>query len=233
MAIRPELGAYVERVFGGAWTTREGRKVPEGDDLKLGNDAVELDAVVLYADLADSTELVRRYQPEFAAEIYKNYLYCAGRIIGQNGGAITAYDGDRVMAVYIGESKNSSAARTALQINWAVDQVINPALKAQYPSSPYVVKQKVGVDASELLVAQTGIRGNHDLVWVGDAANTAAKMAALPTRYASYISEAVYDRLSMDAKFNDGEGSMDMWRFLGHLAEAGRSVYASNWMQDF
>ena len=49
--------------------------VPESDDLKLSNDAVNLDATVLYADMAGSTNLVSTYKPEFAAEVYKTFLH--------------------------------------------------------------------------------------------------------------------------------------------------------------
>jgi hypothetical protein len=48
---------------------------------------------VLYADLADSTKLVDEYQRPFAAEIYKTFLHCAGKIIRAEDGTITAYDG--------------------------------------------------------------------------------------------------------------------------------------------
>ena len=72
--------------------------------------AVKLDGTVLYADLDDSTNLVDSYEPEFAAKIYKAYLSCAAKVIRSEGGEITSYDGDRIMAVYIGDSKNSSAA---------------------------------------------------------------------------------------------------------------------------
>ena len=50
---------------------------------------------------------------------------------------ITAYDGDRVMAVYIGDSKNSSAVRTALKLNFAVERIINPGITDIYPRSRY------------------------------------------------------------------------------------------------
>src|SRR5207248_4620847 len=100
--------------------------------LKLNNDAVKLDATVLYADLSASTGLVDGYKQHFAAEIYKAYLHCAAKIIRSEDGVITAYDGDRVMAVFIGTSKNTSAARSALKINWAVKNIVNPALKDQY-----------------------------------------------------------------------------------------------------
>ena len=179
MALIEDLKREVERIFKSAWTTRAGNVVPESENIKLGNDAVEIDGTVLYADLTASTLLVDTQTPLFAAEIYKTYLLCAAKIITAEGGSITAYDGDRIMAVFIGDSKNSSAAKTALKINYSVEHIINPALRNQYPNSTYKVRQTVGIDTSKLTVARTGIRGSNDLVWVGRAANYAAKLAAL------------------------------------------------------
>lgn len=55
MALKDELETYANDVFTEIWTRRAGQKVPETDDLALRNEAVELDATVLYADLAAST----------------------------------------------------------------------------------------------------------------------------------------------------------------------------------
>src|SRR5450756_2028111 len=80
-----QLTKFVGDTFGTSWTTSDGRVVPDVDSLPLKNQAVTFDtATVLYADLAESTALVRKYKPFFAADIYKNYLYCAGRIIERN-----------------------------------------------------------------------------------------------------------------------------------------------------
>ena len=121
--------------------------------------------------------LVDTRKPRVAAEIYKSYLACAAKIIRSQVGVITAYDGDRIMAVYIGDGKNNAAVRTALKINFAVTKIINPAIADIYDSS-YSVRQSVGIDSCELFVARTGIQGSNDLVWVGRAANYAARLSA-------------------------------------------------------
>src|SRR4051794_12445175 len=126
MALADDLRAYVKKTIDDQWERRDGQAVPEAEDLSLKNEAVDLDAVVLYADLADSTNLVKGWKDWFAAEVYKNYLYCAARIVRSMGGEITAYDGDRIMAVFIGDAKNSNAAKTGLRINWAVGDIIKP-----------------------------------------------------------------------------------------------------------
>lgn len=223
-----QLRMFAKDAFETSWTTRDGRVVPDVDSLPLKNDAVEFEsATVLYADLAESTALVDKYRPFFAADIYKNYLYCAGRIIERNEGAITAYDGDRVMAVFLGGSKNTNAAKCALQINYAVKEIIQPAITAVWTNEKYVVRQKVGIDTSSLFVAKTGVRGANDLVWVGNAANRAAKMAALSSTYSSYISVDVYGMLHESAKLG-GDPKRNMWKDLGE-ADLGFGIYGSTW----
>ncbi len=223
-----ELTTLVKDVLNTAWATREGRVVPEASDLKLGNDAITLDGTVLYADLADSTGLVQGYKNWFAAEVYKCYLMCASELIRGNGGSITAFDGDRVMGVFIGDSRNSNAAKCALQINYAVTQIINPAIKEKYPTSAYEVKQAVGIDSSSLFVAKTGVRGDNDLVWIGRVANYAAKLCSLRDgNYASVITADVYNKLSESSKYG-GDPKQDMWtKFTWQ--ETGLTAYRSSW----
>lgn len=223
-----ELTALVKDIFNTKWATREGRVVPEATDIKLGNDAVTLDGTVLYADLADSTGLVQGYKDWFAAEVYKAYLMCASEMIRGNGGAITAFDGDRVMGVFIGDNKNSAAAKCALQINYSVTQIINPEIKAKYPTSAYEVKQAVGIDTSSLFVAKTGVRGDNDLVWVGRAANYAAKLCTLRDGvFASIITSEVYNKLGDTSKYG-GDPKQDMWtKFTWQ--ETGLTAYRSSW----
>src|SRR6266699_1883277 len=137
MSLDSELKEEVASIFRQQWTERDGYKVPESNDLKLANDGVNLDATVLYADMTDSTVLVDSYKPQFAAEVYKAFLHCAAKIVRSEGGEITAYDGDRIMGVFIGGTKNTSAGRAALKINYARRSIINPAIKTQYPKSTY------------------------------------------------------------------------------------------------
>lgn len=226
MALADELRAEIKKIFRDQWTPREGEVVPESENLKLGNDAVKLNGTVLYADLAASTTLVSSQQPHFAAEVYKTYLYCAAKIIRSEGGVITAYDGDRIMAVYIGGTKNTSAVRTGLKINWVVKNLINPALKEQYPETTYEMKQTVGIDTSDLFVTRTGIRGYNDLVWVGRAANYAAKLTALPPDYPTWITKAVFDVLMEEAKTSNGTPMWEarLWTAMGNI-----SIYRSSW----
>ena len=227
MGLLEDIRGEVASIFATKWERRKGQVVPEAGDVRLGNDAVTLDGTVLYADLAGSTTLTRDYKDFFAAEIYKSYLVAACRIIRKEGGEIVAFDGDRVMAVYLGDNKNTSAARTALKINWTMKNVVNPAIKKQYPNTSFTVSQAVGIDTSALFVAKTGIRGSNDLVWVGRAANYAAKLCGIrESGYSSYITEDVFKLLHSNAKYG-GNPRQSMWE-KRPWSGVGHTIYRSN-----
>lgn len=226
MALLEDLKAEVATVFREAWEAATGRVVPVPTSIGLGNKAIEFGtATVLYADLDGSTAMVEKMSWKFSAEIYKTYLHCAAKIIKAQGGAITAYDGDRIMAVFIGEGQCSGAATAALQLNYAVSQIINPAIQAQY-TTDFVVKHVVGVDTSPIRAARTGVRGDNDLVWVGRAANYAAKLTAMSSDWPAWITGDVYNMLTPDLKQSNGEY---VWEAQQWTAMNNMSVYRSNW----
>jgi len=215
----------VRTIFETAWTETKGQVVPKSGDLGLSNVGRSISATVLYADMDSSTEIVDRYNVKFAAELYKAFLLCATRTIRLNGGEVRSFDGDRVMGVFIGDRKNSDAAKTGLQINYLVKKAINPALKNQYPSTNFTLRHTVGIDTSDMLVVRSGIRNNNDLVWVGSAANHAARMNTLSSDIATRITPAVYKKLNEKSKFG-GDPKHNMWTSADWN---GQTIYRSSW----
>ena len=225
--MKEDLNNEVAAIFRSAWSERDGNVVPTDESIKLGNDAVKLTATVLYADLADSTHLVDTNIGSFAAEVYKTFLHCAAKIIRSETGVITAYDGDRIMAVFVGGTKNTQAVRSALKIHYAAKQIITPAMRAMYSDrNGETVKHVVGIDTSELFVARTGVRGANDLVWVGRAANHAAKLATLPEAYSTYITKEVYEGM---LEIGRTTGGRLMWERVRWNTFDNRIIYRSNW----
>lgn len=58
MALKEDLLVEVDGIVKSRWDTRNGQVVPSPEDVQLGNHAVTLEATVLYADLANSTNMV-------------------------------------------------------------------------------------------------------------------------------------------------------------------------------
>ena len=227
-----ELKTTVTGIFKGTWRETEGRVIPNPGDLRLDNEARSFDAAtVLYADLAESTSLVDNYPWQFSAEVYKSYLRCAARIISDEGGSITAYDGDRVMAIFLSDNKNTRAVRTAMKIAHVVRNIINPALKEQYPKEIYSVAHSIGIDTSPIHAASIGVRGDNDLVWVGRAANHAAKLAGKHGQ-PIWITKEVHDVIHDSVKF-DSKKSASMWHQSSWSDMNNRTIFGTNYYVSF
>jgi class 3 adenylate cyclase len=230
MSSLEEIKSEIGTILKGDWSTREGAQVPEPEDVQLGNNAVKLVGTVLYADLAESTELVNSYKDWFAAEVYKSFLRSACRVIQKNRGTVTAFDGDRVMAVYLGEGQNTDAVGSALEINYVVSALINPMIQERFKVPDLKVQHAVGIDRSPLFIARTGVRGSNDLVWVGRAANYAAKLSSIRDgTFATWITTEVYDNMQDSVKYSKGQNtSASMWE-KRKWNPRGIDVYGSTW----
>lgn len=232
MGLKADLTAEAKTILTGVWQEEVSTKVPVPEDLRLNmNHAKHLEsATVLYADLDGSTDMVDGFKWWFAAEIYKAYLRSAAQIIRSEGGTITAYDGDRIMAIFVGDSKNTTAVRTALKINYAVEEILRPAIKSKYPTADFTLKHVIGIDTSELRAARVGVKGDNDIVWVGRAANYAAKLCSESGR-PLWITKAVYDNINESVKTSNGS---PMWESFKWTTMNNIDVYGSTyrWVLD-
>ena len=232
VGVKEDIESEVNVIFKSAWTIEETTKIPDPEDLKLGNHGKLIDGVLLYADLEDSTRLVSNYSREFSAEVFKAFLLSACRLIKLHGGSITSFDGDRVMAIFASGDKNSAAAKVGLQINHAIMNVVNPAMRAFYSSTDYKIKHVVGIDSGKILAARTGVRNDSDIVWVCPGANYAAKMCSIRgTSYRTFLSEDVYNHLLDPSKFG-GTVRSNMWERY-YWSDEARYIYGSNWSWSF
>ena len=227
-----EIETQIENMLRDRWTTRNARAVPEVESLTLKHNlAAEFEGAVLYADLAGSTKLVDEYKTFFAAQIYKAFLEGCCEVIRNNGGTITAFDGDRVMAVFTGESKCSDAARTGLQIRFVVER-IRGIFAQQYKMSSEIVDYAVGIAVSKLFAVRVGVKGDNDIAWIGSAANHAAKLSEIrDPRYKTFVSGQVFARLSRNVRLSSPERKL-MWSDLSPR-ESPKSVFASSWQWSF
>jgi class 3 adenylate cyclase len=233
MALADTLETDIKTIFGSTWNVRDGQVVPETEDIALANGAVKLDAVILYTDLANSTKLARAFPRSVAAKIVRAFLSSMTRLVKEHDGAVRSFDGDRVMGVFVGGSKNTNAAKCALKMNYTVLKILKPRAEAKFPS----LKQKgfriahcVGVARSEnIYVVRGGVRGSNDLVFVGSAPNIAAKLSEVRNSpYNTYITWDVYNNLPRDARI--GSNGKNMWESVYRpLGDERWHCYRSSW----
>ncbi|MYS53824.1 hypothetical protein GTW46_27825 [Streptomyces sp. SID6013] len=234
MGLAEDIEKAVAEVVCSDWDARTGNVVPTTDTVKLSNGAVEIDAVYLYADLADSTGLARDFARTTAAKVIRAYLDATCRVIRACGGEIRSFDGDRVMAIFMGGSKNTNAADCALKIHRVVEDIVRPKVEANLSSiktKGFEIKHCVGIDSGTALVVRGGVRGHNDLVSIGRAPNVAAKLSDIRDgSYRTYITGAVFGRLAERAKLSN-PNKQPMWEGPYNRVVGGQTitVYKSTW----
>lgn len=233
MSLSDDITSDVQSIIDTLWSLRKGRVVPSTTDVALSGGAVELDATFLYADLASSSKMAKELDRRVAAKIMKSFLATSCRLINTLGGTIQSFDGDRVMGVFVGDSKNSNAAKCALQINYVVKEVIKPRFEKKYESvrdASFYIRHGVGVDTGTVITVRAGARGSNDLIWIGRPPNLAAKLSDLrESPYHTFITASVYNMLNDSSKYG-GQNDENMWEsrtweFLGENIR----VYRSSW----
>jgi adenylate cyclase len=229
MGLKEDVANGVDDVLSAVWKTENAQVVPETEDVRLANGAKLLDATYLYADMADSTGLAQGYKNWAVAKVMRTYLNAATRILTAGGGNIRSFDGDRVMAIFIGSAKNSNAVTAGLKLNWALDEVINPAIQAKWADFKWVMTHGVGIDSGEAMIVRGGVRGHNDLVSVGRAPNVAAKLSEVRGGKRINITSTVYNNLNAGAKIG-GNGN-NMWTNMGTTTYGMNKVtyYGSSW----
>ncbi len=231
MALKAGLEADVNSILSISWDERDGKVVPETADVNLANGAVRLEAAYLYADMADSTTLARDFDNRTAARVVRSYLRVMSKLITADGGAIRSFDGDRVMGIFIGDHKRTTAAKCCLKMKWAFVNIARPKIKAKYPilaERGYEIEHTAGVDFGKVLIVRAGIRGSNDLISIGSAPNVAARLSALrESPYRSFITKAVYDSMHDSAKIYDGK---NMWEARSLTVKGQKmTIYRSSW----
>lgn len=233
MGAKDELDGAIDDIVGQPWSVREGEVVPKTNDVVLKNGAVRLDAVMLYSDLFDSTSLATTFPHAVAAKVVRAFLATMSRLVRGCGGEIRSFDGDRVMGVFVGDSKNSDVAKCGLQMNYAVKKMLRPKLEAKYPSlreNGFELMHCVGVARGKLLVVRAGVRGSNDLVFVGKAPNLAAKLSDIRNPpWHTYMTSEVYGKLNEKSKLG-GKDKQNMWASAKRdVGGETIQVYKSSW----
>jgi class 3 adenylate cyclase len=90
------------------------------------------------------------------------------------------------------------------------------------------MRHVIGIDSSQILACRIGVRNDNDLVWVGRAANHAAKLSNISDGYPNDITGQVFDRSKESSKYG-GVPRRLMWEERSWTAMSGIRIFRSNW----
>lgn len=199
------------------WTTTtwgaSKTEVPDPNDMGY-SDGKRISATFFYADMADSSGLVAAAESqEVVASVVSSYLKACVRAIRNENGHIRSFDGDRVMGVFNGDAATTRAAKAALRLNYAVTNMLDPAIQAAFPSlkaAGWHLRHASGIAIGDTLMVRAGIRNNSDLVSIGVGPNLAAKLSdERDGDYRTFIGAGSYKAL--DNALNKDSNGDDVW----------------------
>jgi len=187
MALLKDLNEKLDVYINQAYEIENTTIVPDTDNSKLtfGNKGLTCEFAFLFMDIRKSSKLHEQYGFEKAAKIYQSFHDINVRVIEENYGFVRSFDGDRVMGVFVGKSKNGNAVKSAMQIQWAIRNILNPKFATKIVCGG-------GIDFGEILVTKVGKgrdKNNNDLVWIGKADN-----------YASHLSNEAYNSIIISSE---------------------------------
>lgn len=203
----------VEYLAAAEYTVQESTSVPGPGDNRVtfGNTGVRFDAVVLYIDMRGSTAVLNAHRGSSVAKIHKAYLYVATKVIAEWGGHIRSYNGDSILAFFVGKSKDvvTKALRAALEMR-ALLATDCAAEFGRFSGLDF----GIGVDVGSILCVKAGIARNEnysDFVWLGNAVNRATCLSDAARRpHHVWVSQEVRD-LMEDAVRTSGPYRQDRW----------------------
>jgi len=234
MSVMDDFDTKMTNILYAEWNTQDARVVPKTEDVAQYNGAKKLQATYLYADMADSTLLVKTVEAELAARVIRAYLRIAVDCIRAKGGHIRSFDGDRVMGIFIGDTRRNDAVVAALNITWVVEKALNPQLatKMWAANKKFTVSHRSGIDDGDTFIVRGGARNNSDLVSVGDAPNIAAKLSGLRGESGTTtITSRVYNALFDSNKTSVNGQAMWVKRPQTHVGPHIVSTYSCGWMR--
>lgn len=174
----------VNEIFDHNIETTKAYAVPSRDDagLTFGKNQVKrgklIETCVLFIDIRNSTVISRNLKKDKAklGKLYSAFIH-AMVIIADRYGYVRNIIGDRVMVVFEPNGCFTNAVECA-----ATMYTTSYAILKKY-SGIETFKVGIGIEHGEMLVLKSGIAKQHEeqseyknLVWVGDAANTASKL---------------------------------------------------------
>jgi predicted ATPase/class 3 adenylate cyclase len=134
---------------------------------------------VVFADIAGSTELGDRLDPETVQQVMSRYFRTTRRVLERHGGTVEKFIGDAVMAVFgipvVHEDDALRAARAAVEMAESL-RLLNEELERRWDVS---LEVRIGVNTGEVVA---GDPSGGQAFATGEAINLAARLqqAAAP-----------------------------------------------------
>ena len=135
----------------------------------------EMQIAILFADISQYTPFAEALPSYDVIHVLNRYFYLVGQVIRRNGGVISDYIGDGLMALFGVEESDEAAlnaVKAGLEMFAAVEE-LNPYLEGMYGRHFQI---RIGVHFGEVVVGTIGVADMAKVVAIGDAVNLASRI---------------------------------------------------------
>lgn len=158
---------------------------------------------ILFADIIGYTSFAEALPPYDVMHALNRYFHIMGKVITCNGGRISDYVGDGLMALF-GVDDNSTAAFQAVKAGVEMLEAIktlNPYLQSMYKRS---FQMRVGAHYGEVVIGTIGIANTKKVAAIGDAVNLASRIEEANKKSGTsfLISEEMYRQIEGQVRVN-------------------------------
>lgn len=193
MAITLRDRERIGRLFGKFLPAAIARQLLASDDDSGNVQSRQCEASILFVDLVGFTTLSEKIAPQRIVTILNAYFARATEIIEENGGIITQFQGDAILAVFNAFDEVPGHADAAVRTAVALQKLVHNHL-----FDGEELRCRCGINTGLLVAGNVGAPDRLTFTVHGDAVNSAARLEAknkeLGTRI--LIASTTFDQLS-------------------------------------
>ena len=227
----------LRNAFKSYMSAEQARQIDEGDvSLELGGKEVE--ATVLFSDLAGFTSMSEGLPPQAVSKALISYFENATDGILDNEGTIIKYVGDAVIATWGAPLKGDREADRAIDAAIQMQVAGSRPISLETPDGvvEQVLETRIGINTGLVLAGNLGSSRRFDYTVIGDTVNSAARLEGLNKMLGTSIlvAESVIEKCENPERFlkrrmgayvvKGKKNSITVYEILGHSAEPAAAI---------
>src|SRR5690348_8003273 len=147
---------------------------------------------VLFADLAGSTAIAERMDPEDWTAIVGDAFACMNSTVERYGGTVARLMGDGVLAFFGAPVAHEDDPQRAVRCGLDMVRSIEELGSAQRATGSEGLRVRVGINTGPVVVGLVGTDRAHEYTAMGDTVNVAARMQSAARPGSVLVTSATY-----------------------------------------
>ncbi|MCD6149995.1 adenylate/guanylate cyclase domain-containing protein [bacterium] len=200
MATNQEALEQIKQYLNESYNRSITYSVPKKNDLTFGNTVKKIEhAKIFYIDMRKSRKILTDATDFWSVKIHKSFLRAVIHCIEKRDGHLRSFNGDGILAFFVGDNAASKAVRAAMEIKGFVNEINTILVK----NNKNKIDFGIGIAQGPIMVAKSGKAGDdqtkQDLIWIGIALYVAVELSELAKSPKNiWISDHVFNSVNKE-----------------------------------